>query len=414
MTIREDAAQIIRESIKEVLPGKSVERALAQIPIPETGRLIVISVGKAGFSMARAAAQILGDRIDEGLVVTKYEHASKKLNRFTCIEAGHPLPDENSVKGAEAAMQLVENLTPDDFVLFMVSGGASALFEKPAISIEEMNSITNLLLRSGADIQEMNTVRKHLSKVKGGRFAKLCEPARVETVILSDVLGNNPSVIGSGPTYPDFTSGEEAFAIIEKYRIRVSADALKALTDETPKQLTNSRIHIIGDLSYLCEAAKKEAEKLGYHPLILTKDLTCEAKEAGAFFGAIAKTYQHSERPVALIAGGETIVHVNGNGTGGRNQEMALSCSAYLDGMKNVCFFSVGSDGTDGPTDAAGGIVDGNTVSRLRQNGRTVYQSLLNNDSYPALKEANNLIITGPTGTNVNDLSVLLIRPEVR
>jgi len=411
MSLKSDAREVMQKSIGHVLPGPAIKAALKSFQLP-SGRLIVIAVGKAAFTMAKAADEVLGDAISIGLAITKYNHVKGKLHHFTCAEAGHPTPDENSFLAAEAALSLVKDLTSEDEVLFLISGGASALFEHPIVSKAEMESITTQLLKSGADIKEMNTVRKHLSMVKGGRFALACMPAHVHTIILSDVLGNDISMIGSGPTCPDQSTGEEAFAIIDKYHIRVTGDTLEKLLQETPKELDNVSFQMIGDVTMLCEKATELLQELGYSTHLLTDQLTCEAKEAGTFFGNIAKTYAQTKEKIAFVAGGETVVHVKGNGKGGRNQEMALACADLLDGLENCLFFSIGSDGTDGPTDAAGGVVDGNTKHLLAEQKMQLYRYLDNNDAYAALKAIQGLIVTGPTGTNVNDLSVLLINPE--
>ncbi len=409
MGIREDASAIIGKAIRKVLPGPAVKRALRELP-PCDGRTVVIAVGKAAYRSAAAARDVLKDGIFRGLIVTKDGHAESGLPPLEILEAGHPVPDERCVRAAERAVSMVSGLNGRDRVIFLISGGASALFEKPAVPMDELIRITDDLLRSGADIREINTVRKHLSLVKGGRFARLSEPASVYGLVLSDVLGNDVSSVGSGPVSPDSTTGEEALSIVEKYGIRLSDDAVAAILQETPKVLRNAECRVIGDLSGMVDAAADAAAELGYEPMILTKCLDTEASAAGAFFGAIAKTYAGAEKSLALIAGGETVVHVKGNGKGGRNQEMALAAAPYLDGLRDVCFFSVGSDGTDGPTDAAGGIVTGETAAVLKNAGIDVVKALLENDSYEALKAVRSLIVTGPTGTNVNDLSVLLIK----
>ncbi len=407
--IKSDASVIIRSAISAVLPGPGVKKALEEVKMP-AGKVIVISVGKAAYTMAKACEEAIGNLIHKGLIVTKYGHARKMLPHFECIEAGHPIPDENSYKACERAIALVQDLSANDLVLFLLSGGASALFEKPLVPEETVTFLTERLLKSGADITELNTVRKHLSAVKGGRFAKLAAPAHVHSIILSDVLGNDISAIGSGPTSPDQSTAEDANAILEKYAIRADADTLAALLQETPKTLTNVTFRMIGDVTILTNAARQAAEDLGYRTVVLTDCLTCEAKEAGAFFASIAKTYSGSKRSFAVLAGGETVVHVKGSGKGGRNQEMALACADGIAGLKDVCFFSVGSDGTDGPTDAAGGIVDGETKTRLASQGIGIHGTLENNDAYNALYAVQGLVVTGATGTNVNDLSVLLIR----
>ena len=408
MSLREDASKIIRHSISKVLPGQNVRQVLFETNLGN-GRIIVISIGKAAYTMARVAEDVLRDRITAGLVITKYGHAKTPLEHFDIIESGHPLPDENSYLAADRAIDLVSDLDPEDHVLVLLSGGASSLFEKPVIPPDDYVRIMDALLKGGADIKELNTVRKHLSFVKGGRFAALAAPAHVGTVILSDVVGNDLSMVGSGPTCPDETTGQEAFSILEKYHIGARGDMIDMLMNDTPKKLNNVSFYRIGDVSMLLDAAKEAAEGLGYQTVLLTDSLGCEAKEAGAFIAAIARTFKNTNSKIAFLVGGETVVHVKGKGLGGRNQEMALSVAKEIGGFYNVCFFSVGSDGTDGPTDAAGGIVDGDTMRALKKAGVDPAKALENNDSYHALQAVGSLVMTGPTGTNVNDLSVLLI-----
>ena len=408
MSLREDASKIIRHSISKVLPGQNVRQVLFETNLGG-GRIIVIAIGKAAYTMARVAEDVIRDRITAGLVITKYGHAKTPLPHFEIVEAGHPLPDENSYLAADKAIDLVSDLDPEDHVLVLLSGGASSLFEKPVIPPEDYVKIIDALLKSGADIHELNTVRKHLSFVKGGRFAALAAPAHVDTVILSDVVGNDLSMVGSGPTYPDETTGQEAFSILEKYHIGVRGDMIDMLMNDTPKKLNNVSFYRIGDVSMLLESAKEAAESLGYQTVLLTDSLGCEAREAGAFIAAIARTFRNTNSKIAFLVGGETVVHVKGNGLGGRNQEMALAVAKEIGGFYNVCFFSVGSDGTDGPTDAAGGIVDGDTMRAMKKAGVDPVKALENNDSYHALQAVGSLVMTGPTGTNVNDLSVLLI-----
>ena len=295
-------------------------------------------------------------------------------------------------------------------MLFLLSGGGSALFECPLISPEELADITSRLLACGADIVEMNTVRKRLSAVKGGRFAQLCAPAKVFAIVLSDIVGDPLDMIASGPAYPDSSTCEQAIGIAERYGLHLSDAAWKRLHEETPKELTNVETVVTGSVRQLCLAAAESAEKLGYEPQILTDCLTCTAREAGRFLASIAQYRQGTEKSVAIIAGGETVVQLTGHGLGGRNQELALAAAPGIAGLDNTAIFSVGSDGTDGPTDAAGGYVDGGTLSALSEKGISVADVLAENDAYHALGAVGGLVITGPTGTNVNDVAALLIR----
>ena len=409
MNLRSDSDRIIRAALAAALPDTAVRKALDGADFG-TGRLVLVAVGKAAWQMAHAAVEQLGSRISSGVVITKYGHSQGDLPGLKIFEAGHPVPDDNSFAATDEAIRAVSGLTADDTVLFLISGGGSALFEKPLISRDSLDALTKQLLACGADIVEMNTVRKRLSAVKGGRFARLCEPAHVMSIVLSDIIGDPLDMIASGPAYPDSSTCEQARAIIAKYGITVDAETAKLLDQETPKQLDNVTTFVTGSVRQLCRAAAGQARALGYEPVVLTASLSCEAREAGTFFANIAQFHAGDGKDLAFIAGGETVVHLTGTGKGGRNQELALSAAAGIDGMDNACVFSVGSDGTDGPTDAAGGWIDGTTAAKLRAQGVQIFDVLKNNDAYHALKAVDGLIITGPTGTNVNDVSVLLIR----
>ena len=408
--LRQDADTIIASSLKAVLPDAAVRRALeSETFCPQGGRILLVAVGKAAWQMAHTAVAALG-RVDEGIVITKYGHVRGTIPGVTCYEAGHPVPDENSFAATEKVLTMVQNLTDKDTVLFLLSGGGSALFEKPLIPGAELQELTNRLLAGGADIVEMNTIRKRLSAVKGGRFALACAPAKIFSIVLSDILGDPLDMIASGPAVPDSSTGEQAIAIARKYRLPLSKEALACLTQETPKALNNVTTQITGSVRELSKAAVDACRTLGYTPILLTDHLCCEAREAGSFLGSIARTHAGQRQKLAFIAGGETIVHLTGNGTGGRNQELALAAAPELSGLAGCCVFSIGSDGTDGPTDAAGGYTDGDTCASLAAHGLDVFTVLQNNDAYPALKAVDGLIITGATGTNVNDVSVALIQ----
>ncbi len=407
MSLRSDAQAILTAALQAVQPDAAVRRALQGRDFP--GRVMLAAAGKAAWQMAKAAKDCLQDRIDAGVVVTKYGHVAGEIPGCTCYEAGHPVPDENSFRGAQAILDLVSGLTEQDTVIFLLSGGGSALFEKPLIPGEELQDITEQLLSSGADIVEMNTIRKRLSAVKGGRFAQLCCPAQVFAVVLSDILGDPLDMIASGPACPDRSTCSQAQEIAEKYSLRLTPQARELLTRETPKKLDNVETQITGSVRELCAAAADAARELGYEPFILTDLLCCQAREAGSFLASIARTHQGQGKKLAFLAGGETVVKLTGTGKGGRNQELALSAAQGIDGLDNVLVFSLGSDGTDGPTDAAGGIADGQTAAQLREQGLSIHQVLEDNDAYHALAKSDGLIMTGPTGTNVNDVSVVLI-----
>lgn len=408
--LRQDADTIIASSLKAVLPDAAVRRALeSEAFCPQGGRILLVAVGKAAWQMAHTAVAALG-RVDEGIVITKYGHVRGTIPGVTCYEAGHPVPDENSFAATEKVLTMVQNLTDKDTVLFLLSGGGSALFEKPLIHGAELQELTNMLLAGGADIVEMNTIRKRLSAVKGGRFALACAPAKIFSIVLSDILGDPLDMIASGPAVPDSSTGEQAIAIARKYRLPLSKEANACLTQETPKVLNNVTTQITGSVRELSKAATAACRTLGYTPILLTDRLCCEAREAGSFLGSIARTHAGQGQKLAFIAGGETIVHLTGNGSGGRNQELALAAAPELSGLSGCCVFSIGSDGTDGPTDAAGGYTDGDTCASLAAHGLDVFTVLQNNNAYPALKAVDGLIITGATGTNVNDVSVALIQ----
>lgn len=406
-TLRRDADAIIRASLNAVLPDEAVRRALKNFR-PQGGRVLLVAAGKAAWQMAHAAVKFLG-RVDGGVVVTKYGHVKGTIPGVDCCEAGHPVPDENGFAATRKALELVQGLTAEDTVLFLLSGGGSALFEKPLIPGAELQQITGQLLASGADIVEMNTIRKRLSGVKGGRFAQSCAPAQVFSIVLSDILGDPLDMIASGPAVADTSTCAQAVAIAEKYRLDLSPAAAALLRQETPKSLDNVTTQITGSVRELCAAAAKASRALGYEPILLTDRLCCEAREAGSFLGSVVRTHAGQGRKLAFIAGGETVVHLTGKGLGGRNQELALAAAPALAGLQNCCVFSVGSDGTDGPTDAAGGYADGETEAALRAAGRDVFRTLADNDAYHALQAADGLIITGATGTNVNDVAVALV-----
>lgn len=409
MDLKRDADAIIAAALHAAMPDTAVQKALESLPECR-GRLVLVAAGKAAWQMAAAALAALDGRVDGGVVITKYGHSRGELPGIRVFEAGHPVPDENSYRATQAAIDLVGPLTADDLVLFLLSGGGSALFEKPLLPAAELEELTRRLLSGGADIVEMNTIRKRLSAVKGGRFAELCAPAHVFSIVLSDIIGDPLDMIASGPAYPDSSTAEQAVRIAEKYELPLSSKADALLRTETPKKLEHVETHVTGSVRQLCAAAETTCRTLGYRPVVLTASLCCEAREAGSFFASIAAYHQDTPASVAFIAGGETVVHVRGTGLGGRNQELALAAAQGIAGMAGTALFSLGSDGTDGPTDAAGGYVDGRTRDVLAGRGVCIADALADNDAYHALQAADGLLMTGATGTNVNDLTVLLIR----
>ena len=405
--LRKDAEKIARGAIDSVSPEAAVRRALEGKTF--SGKLYLVSVGKAAWKMAEVATSCLEQPLEAGIVVTKYDHVEHPIPGVTCYEAGHPVPDENTFRATQAVLDMTADLDKSDTVLFLLSGGGSALFEQPVVAEAELQSITRQLLACGADIVEMNTIRKRLSMVKGGKFAQWCAPAHVEAIVLSDILGDPLDMIASGPAASDQSTCADALAIAEKYQLALSDSAMDCLRTETPKELTNVSTQIIGSVRELCKAASEIAEELGYEPILLTDHLDCEAKEAGAFLADVLRTHACDGKKLAYLAGGETVVHLVGKGLGGRNQEIALAAAAGLTGIPNACVISVGSDGTDGPTDAAGGYSDGDTTKALAKHGLTVSGVLADNNAYHALKAVDGLIFTGPTGTNVNDVAIALI-----
>ena len=408
--LRSHADAIIKASITAVLPDEAVKRALDGQEFP--GRVLLVSAGKAAWQMAKAAYDFLGDRIENGVVVTKYDHVMGPIGNFKCCEAGHPVPDENSFAGTQAALDLVADLTEKDTVLFLLSGGGSALFEKPLVPGEVLQDITGQLLACGADIVEINTIRKRLSSVKGGRFAMACAPAQVFSIVLSDILGDPLDMIASGPAVPDTSTCEQAVAIAKKYHLSMPESAWTLLSRETPKELNNVTTQINGSVKELCVAAAAACRELGYEPIMLTDQLCCQAKEAGSFLASVLKTHAGQGKNLAFLAGGETVVHLTGKGLGGRNQELALAAAIGIDGIAGAAVFSVGSDGTDGPTDAAGGYVDYTTAGELKVQGVEIFDVLKENDAYHALQKVGGLVMTGPTGTNVNDVAVALLKAQ--
>jgi hydroxypyruvate reductase len=394
-------------------------------------RIIVVGAGKAATRMAAATDAILADRAVLGAVVTKYGHA-EPLGRIDVVEAGHPLPDAAGARGAERIAAVASDATADDLVLVVISGGGSALLPLPApgITLEEKMAATDLLLRCGATIVDVNCVRKHLSRIKGGWLARLAAPARVVTLILSDVLGNPLDAIASGPTVPDPTTFRDAMDVIERFGIRARVPGsvrrylergLTGAEPETPKPddpaFARSQAIVIGDIAMAATAAAARASALGYVTRLERTDVQGEAREVGAAFGARLRAASEAAAqrvPTCLVIGGETTVTVRGDGRGGRNQEVAVGAATAIAGVPDVVVAAFGTDGTDGPTDAAGAVVDGTTVARARARHLEPADVLARNDAYALFDALDDLIVTGPTHTNVNDLTIGLIGPAPR
>ena len=403
----DDAKSICLYAISSCLPETGVKEALKKLDLQ--GDIYLVSTGKASFNMAKAAIEETD--IKQGIVISKYDHIKGELKKTKCFEAGHPVLDENGIEATQEVIRMCSGLKESDTVLFLLSGGASALFEKPLIELEKLQDLNRQMLNKGLNINEINTVRKKLSYVKGGRFADICNPARVYAIILSDVLGDDLGTIGSGPTVKDSTSVSDALRIIEKYQLELDKETLEKLKNSKDADASNAVNIVIGSVRILCENAARKAEELGYETVIVTDAIDIEAKDAGDLLYNELSKYEDRKK-LALIMGGETIVHVKGKGLGGRNQEMVLSQAEHFKDREGILFMSLGSDGTDGPTDAAGGYVDKDTYNRLKALNIDYRKVLEDNDAYHALEKIDALIKTGPTGTNVNDISIILKNTE--
>ena len=392
-------------------------------------RIVVVGGGKAGAAMARALENILGNRLYDGIVVVKYGH-SLNLRKIRVVEAGHPFPDAAGLKGALMILERLKGLTPKDLVICLLSGGGSALLPLPlpGLSIKDKQETTRLLLECGATIQEMNVIRKHLSRIKGGQLVRHAAPARLVTLALSDVVGDYPDVIASGPTVPDPSSFKDCHKVLQKYSLlgrlpspvrALIQKGVRGDMEETPKpkdpMFRRCQYMLIGNNRMALEASKKEAKRLGFHSFILSSGIWGEAKEVAKVHVAIVREIIQSNQPIrlpaCLISGGETTVTIHGKGKGGRNMEFALAAALELEGSRKVVALSSGTDGTDGPTDAAGAFVDGNTTHRARQKGLDPEKSLNQNNAYPFFMALGDLFRTGPTLTNVMDIRLFLVAP---
>ncbi len=433
-TAIKSVSEIFTSALKAVSSYEAVKNHCKYImPFYETGnfnRLIVIGFGKAAYPMAKAIEDSLPDPIKTGMVITKYSHCNQYLSKkIKTFEAGHPVPDENGLKGTDEIIKLLKGIDENTIVVCLISGGGSALLVSPyeGISLNEKQAITELLLKAGADINELNTVRKHISKVKGGRLAEIAYPARIISLILSDVIGDRLDVIASGPTSPDGTTYKDALDVLEKYLLldKIPQNVLDmlyrgshGLIPETPKEnniiFKNVENVIIGSNKKALEAARGKANELNLQVGILSSEITGEARDVGRWLAEKAKEFkslkvQECNGSMCLISGGETTVTVRGNGLGGRSMELALAFAMEIEGISDITLLSAGTDGTDGPTDAAGAIVDGRTIKKARSVVLNPEEYLSNNDSYTFFKKTDNLLITGPTGTNVMDIQIVVI-----
>lgn len=435
---REHAHAIFAAGLAAAEPGACIHRALAveggelrcgrrRLALDSISTLRIVGAGKATAAMALATEEILGAHIDAGAINTKYGHALP-LAHIETFEGGHPVPDAAGVAGAQRQLELLADLDQDALVIGLFSGGGSALLPAPApdISLAEKQATTRLLLACGATIDEINALRKHLSAIKGGLLARAATPARVLALMLSDVIGDPLDTIASGPTHPDSTTFAYCLELVDRYdlrhqlpaqvRQRLEAGATGQIP-ETPKAgdpcFSQVESLVVGNSSLAIDAAAQQARALGYEVLVLTSRLQGEAREAAAALTAIAQEIAHADRPIprpaCIISGGETTVTLRGDGKGGRNQELALSAALHLDGWPAITLLSGGTDGTDGPTDAAGALVDGETLSRAQTKDLQARAFLDRNDSYHFFQALDDLVITGPTGTNVMDLQILLI-----
>ena len=429
MTLRESARSIFDAALAAGDVRPLVFRALAGIAPPERGRVLVVGAGKASGAMAAAVEEMWGERIVDGLVAVKDGYLAP-TRRVRLVEAGHPVPDERGAEAARDIRVLAEAAGADDLVLVLLSGGGSALTPAPPppITLADKQEVTRLLLAAGATINQLNTVRKHCSLLKGGQLARAAAPARVEALLLSDVVGDPLDVIASGPTTPDPSTFVEALGILDGFGLRGTAprsvilrleQGARGEIPETPKPgdpvFARVRNTVIGNNALVVDAAAAKARALGFTPHSLTRALEGEAREVARRFVVMARSIEAGKGPVAppacVIAGGETTVTVRGQGKGGRCQEFALAAALELEGTKGAVILAAGTDGTDGPGEAAGAIVDGASATRARAQGVDPGARLANNDSYPVLKASGDLVVTGPTNTNLLDLYLLLVEP---
>ncbi len=440
---RQYLIDIFTSALRAVDPCNAVKRAIRisdnkliadrlAYDLQEFRRIVVVGAGKGTALMAQAVEDVFGGRIDDGVIIVKYGH-TRPLNRIREIEASHPLPDEAGVKGTEEIIETLKDVDEKTLIICLLSGGGSALLVSPAegISLKDKQVTTDLLLKSGASIDELNAVRKHLSKIKGERLAQIAYPASVLTLVLSDVIGDRLDVIASGPTVPDRSTFMDAVKVIEKYNLvkklpnkvlSVLLDGIAGKLPDTPKAGENcfkeGSAVIVGSLRQALNAASNEAEKMGFDIEFVTDKLQGEAREAAKYLADISLIVNNSMkngRPRCVISGGETTVTVRGNGIGGRNQELALAFALEIEGTEGITMLSAGTDGTDGPTDVAGAIVDGNTAGKAKEFGLDPAAYLMNNDSYNFFKKLDHHtgldshLLSGPTGTNVMDIQIITV-----
>ena len=436
--LRSDALTIFEAGVQAANPVKAVADHIrlegdalmvggVSYPLSEVGEIKVVGMGKASALMAKPLEDLLGDRISGGVILVKHGHRFP-LSRIEVVEAGHPVPDEAGLRGTSEVIQLLSETTANDMVFCLISGGGSALSPAPVegLTLGDKRDVTRRLLECGARIQEINAVRKHLSRIKGGHLARLAQPATVLSLILSDVIGDDLDTIASGPTVPDSTTFYDCLRILNRFGLSevIPSVALRHLEagargeyPETPKAqdpaFDKTQNVIVGSNAQAVEAARERAESLGYNSMVLSSFMEGEAREVARVHAAIAKEILKTGNPVpppaCIISGGETTVTLRGGGKGGRNQEFALAGAIEIQGLPGVMILSGGTDGTDGPTDAAGALADGGTVEKARLRGLSAEASLENNDSYPFFHSLGDLVVTGPTLTNVMDLNLVLV-----
>ncbi len=445
-TMREDMREMYTAAIEAVNPRRAVlehlqvrdgsllvysnEKQVRELDLFRFRRVYVLGAGKATALMAQAVEELLGDRITAGCISVKYGYTAP-LSRIEAVEAAHPVPDEKGRMAAERIVQLAAEAGGEDLVISLISGGGSSLLPLPVppVTLEEKRETTNLLLRSGASIHEMNAVRKHLSRIKGGNLARAAHPATVINLMISDVVGDDPDVIASGPLVPDASTFADALAVLERYRIAGSVpaavrkrirDGADGLVPENPKADEECFAGVTGVIIasniLALNAARRKAAALGYNTVVLSSLVEGDTRQAALFHAAIAREALASgnpaKAPACIISGGETTVEVHGKGLGGRNTEFALHSAVFLAGVRGISAASVGTDGSDGPTDAAGAFADGATIARAESAGLNVGSYADNNDSYNFFKDLGDLIITGPTNTNVMDVRIMLVRED--
>jgi glycerate 2-kinase len=437
LALRQDARQIFNAALKAANAAEAVARYVKvdgevvdidghRYSLRKYRKIVVVGAGKGSAQMCRTLEELIGDWLCGGIIIVKYGYAVP-VKKIAVIEAGHPIPDENGLNATEKVIDLLRQTTSEDLVISLISGGGSALLSSPAdgVSFHEKQEMTELLLNCGAPIREVNAIRKHISKVKGGRLARLAYPSTLISLILSDVVGDAISAIASGPTAPDPSTFSECQVILDRYKLRTKkSDSIARLIDkgsageinETPKPgdpvFENVLNVVVGNNRLTVMAAKEQAESLGYSVKVIDDLAEGEAIELAVAHAAIVKEMYHSgtiRRPACVISGGEATVTLRGNGLGGRNQEFALATALELDGLDGVVALIGGTDGTDGPTDAAGGIVDGGTVRRGQTKGLDARDYLSRNDSYHYLQATDDLLVTGPTFTNVMDLRLFIV-----